>query len=333
MKKKSILALLIVFLMVLSMTGCQSPAGESTPAPNTGSDEVQPSGDDWDPSKYLIGFSQGWNGVEFCQTMRSEIEETCKKYNIPLVSTDANDSAEKQIADIEDLITRGVDVLLVATYKPEAIGNACQKAMDAGIPVIVLSTAVHGIDSYLLTCDAFDIGVMAAEYLFEKMGGEGQFIHLSGKEGSTVNAERTRGMMSVLEKYPDIEMVASMACNYDRTLSLTTTEDLLKVYPNVTGLYANNDDMALGAIQALEEFGKVCKADGTGDVVVVSEGDGLGSELFDRVADGSLYAQRNPTYGVEGVETAIKLLKGETVEKIVSLPGYPMTPENIDTFR
>ena len=91
--------------------------------------------------------------------------------------------------------------------------------------------------------------------------------------------------------------------------------------------------MALGAIQALEEFGKVCKADGTGDVVVVSVGDGLGSELFDRVADGSLYAQRNPTYGVEGVETAIKLLKGETVEKIVSLPGYPMTPENIDTFR
>ena len=128
MKKKSILALLIVFLMVLSMTGCQSPAGESTPAPNTGSDEVQPSGDDWDPSKYLIGFSQGWNGVEFCQTMRSEIEETCKKYNIPLVSPDANDSAEKQIADIEDLITRGVMCLL--PLMSEATGNACQKAMD-----------------------------------------------------------------------------------------------------------------------------------------------------------------------------------------------------------
>ena len=78
MKKKSILALLIVFLMVLSMTGCQSPAGESTPAPNTGSDEVQPSGDDWDPSKYLIGFSQGWNGVEFCQTMRSKVKKPVK---------------------------------------------------------------------------------------------------------------------------------------------------------------------------------------------------------------------------------------------------------------
>lgn len=337
MKKRisMIMVLLIVMITVLSActektTQVEKPAEEVKPVENV---EQPAENAEWDPSKYLIGFSQGWNGVEFTQKMRAGIEKTCAENGLELVSTDANDSAEKQIADIEDLITRGVDVLLVATYKPEAIGNAVQKALDADIPVVVLSTAVVGVDTYLLTSDAFAMGAMAGEYMLEKMGGEGEIIHITGKEGSTVNRLRSEGFLSVLEKYPNAKIVASQTCNYDRTLSLTAIEDLIKVHPNIKGVYCNNDDMALGVLQGLEEAGRVVKSDGTGDVVVVSVGDGINKEIYDRTEDGKVYSQRNPTFGKEGVEFAIKLLKGEEVERHTILSGEAITLENLDWMR
>jgi len=337
MGKRIIAVFLIIMIIILSACNSQ-PQKPVVTEPDEDVEQTEEAeqttqDEEWDPSNYLIGFSQGWNGVEFCQKMRSGIENTCKQYGLELVSTDANDSAEKQIADIEDLITRGVDVLLVATYKPEAIGNAVQKALDADIPVIVLSTAVIGVDTYLLTSDAFAMGEMAAEYMLEKMGGEGEIIHITGKEGSTVNHDRSQGFFSVLEKYPNAKIVASKTCNYDRTLSLTAIEDLIKVHPNIKGVYCNNDDMALGVLQGLEEAGKVVKSDGTGDVVVVSVGDGINEEIYDRVEDGRIYSQRNPTFGKEGVELAVKILKGEDFEPHEILSGEPLTLENIDWMR
>ncbi len=345
---KKALSLILVLLLILGLAACGSTSSSSSgsssapaPAANEAKEEPKaeekepeaaPASSEFDPSQYTIGFAQGWNGVEFCQMMRDGIEKRCAELGFNLVSTDANDSAEKQISDIEDMITRKVDVLLVATYHPEAIGSACQKAEDAGIPVIVLSTAVQDCEpTCFLTMDSETVGYDAGKYLFEHMGGSGKFLLLNGKETSTVNNARKDGMWTALEEYPDIECCAEITCNYDRTLALTATEDQLRVNPDIKGVFCTNDDMALGAMQALRDAGKVCDVD-TG-VVVVSCGDGVNDELIVEIGNNAAFTLKNSTYGVEGVDMAMTILKGEPFESNTRMPGVPITKDNWEEYR
>lgn len=327
-RSRAIFALIFALAIVLSLSACSSSA---VPTPTS---HVKGSkGDELSLSQYTIGFSQGSSSTEWNNQVRQGIVDTCKLTGLGLVSTDANDSAEKQIADIEDLINSNVDVILVQTYSPEAIATTLQNAMDIGIPVIVISTAVKDADvTCTMTTDSVEIGEMAAEYLMNIIGGKGEIIQLSGKEGSTVNQNRTVGLQNTLENYPKVKLVANIACNYDRTQALTAMGDLLKVHPDTVGVFANNDEMAFGAVQAIEEAGRKATLDGTG-IAVISVADGINQEVLDMVKSGKMYSQRNSTFGKEAVLTAIKILQGEPVEKEIVAPGFPITPENVESFR
>jgi len=260
--------------------------------------------------------------------MRAGVISTCEKYGMKYICTDAKNTAEKQISDIEDLITRHVDVLLVNTHKADAIGTAVQKALDAKIPVVVMSSEVPGVTpTVMLTSNSITMGESAAKTLLEKMGSAGgKIIHLSGLEGSTVNQQRSEGIRNVINANPNVKIVASLSCNYNRNEALTAMEDLLKVHPDVKGVIVNGDDMGLGAIQALDEAG-------ISGVPVVSCADGVNEEVYAAVEKGKMISQRNSTFGAEAVEAAVKILKHEPIESRIVIDAAVINPSNVDYFR
>ena len=346
MKNSKLFALLAALMMVIAViSGCAAPA-EQTPSDAPASEPAEEPSDapadepsdapadgevDW--TQYHIGFSQDWNSIEWTQAMRDDIIATCDQYGIKCTVTDAGNSGEKQISDIEDLITLGVDAILISTYHADTIGNATQAAMDAGIPVIVLSSEIPGIEpTCIISADAVATGEACGKYVQEKFPEGGKIIQISGKEGSVVNQNRGIGFRNIIDADSKFEVLEEMACNYERSLALTTMEDFLHVYgEEIDIVYCHNDDMALGVIQAIVDAGYEANVDG--GIFVISAADGIYEEVLDAVEEGKMVSAKYPTFGVEGVETAMKIFAGETVEPKMIVDSPLITKENVADFR
>lgn len=331
MKKFAALTLACL-LMLAVLAGCgktdtqQANAGSEASGNTSGTDEI-----DW--SQYHIGFSQDWNYIEWTQAMRDDIEAACKQYNIKLTVTDAGNSGEKQISDIEDLITLGVDAILISTYHADAIGNATMEAMDAGIPVIVLSSEIPGVEpTCLVSADAIATGGTCANYVKEKFPDGCNIIQITGKEGSVVNQNRGIGFRNIIDADSKYTVLAEMSCNYERSLALTTMEDLIKVHgDNIDVVYCHNDDMALGVIQALKDADYDVNVDD--GVFVISAADGIYEEVLDAIEAGEMVSCKYPTFGAEGVEVAMRVLSGEMLDSDMIVESPVITQENVAEFR
>lgn len=334
---KKLLSLSLAVLMMLAvLTGCGNSGSEQDAVSqgDTGTDIAAPAetGEiDW--SQYHFGFSQDWNYIEWTQAMRDDIQAACSQYGIQLTVTDAGNSGEKQISDIEDLITLGVDAILISTYHADAIANATQEAMDSGIPVIVLSSEIPGVEpTCLVSADAVATGETCARYVIDKFPDGCNIIQLSGKEGSVVNQNRGIGFRNLIDADSKYTVLAEMSCNYERSLALTTMEDLIKVYGDkIDVVYTHNDDMALGAIQALKDAD--LKVNTENGILVVSAADGIYEEVLDAVEAGEMISGKYPTFGVEGVEVAMQILKGEWSGGDMIAESPLITKENVSEFR
>ena len=326
--------LLVVLMLLTTLTGC---GDENSQTDTAGSDdgasaEATDSGEvDW--SQYHFGFSQDWNYIEWTQAMRDDIQATCDEYGIKLTVTDAGNSGEKQISDIEDLITLGVDAILISTYHADAIANATQEAMNAGIPVVVLSSEIPGVEpSCLVSADAVATGETCAQYVIDKYPDGCNIIQLSGKEGSVVNQNRGIGFRNLIDEDEKYTVLAEMACDYERSLALTTMEDLIKVYGDeIDVVYTHNDDMALGAIQALKDADLSVNAED--GILVISAADGIYEEVLDAIEAGEMVSCKYPTFGVEGVEVAMKILTGGWSGGNMITESPLITKENVAEFR
>lgn len=284
-------------------------------------------------SDFHIGFSQDWNYIEWTQAMRDDIEAACKEYGIKLTVTDAGNSGEKQISDIEDLITLNVDAILISTYHADTIGNATNSAIELGIPVIVLSSEIPGVKpTSLISADAVATGEACARYVEEKFPDGGNIIQITGKEGSVVNQNRGIGFRNVIDQNDKFTVLEEMSCNYERSLALTTMEDLIHVHgDNIDIVYTHNDDMALGVIQALKDAGYDVNVDN--GVFVISAADAIYEEVLDSIEAGEMISAKYPTFGREGVESAVKLFSGEDIEENQVADSPIVTRENVDEFR
>lgn len=341
MKKMTALTL-AVLLILAALAGCgkaapsQETGGQTAPGPADTAQEPASGGTedgeiDW--SKYHFGFSQDWNYIEWTQAMRDDIQAACSEYGIQLTVTDAGNSGEKQISDIEDLITLGVDAILISTYHADAIANATQEAMDSGIPVVVLSSEIPGVEpTCLVSADAVATGGTCAQYVMDKYPDGCNIIQLSGKEGSVVNQNRGIGFRNLIDADSKYTVLAEMSCNYERSLALTTMEDLIKVYGDqIDVVYTHNDDMALGAIQALKDADlEVNTEDG---ILVISAADGIYEEVLDAVEAGEMISGKYPTFGAEGVEVTMQILRGEWGGGNMIAESPLITKDNVAEFR
>ena len=247
----------------------------------------------------------------FFVSMKDGAQKEADKLGYNLVVLDSQNNPAKELANVQDLTVRGTKLMLINPTDSDAVGNAVAMANQAKIPVITLDRqATKGVvASHVASDNAFG-GKMAGDYIAKKLGENAKVIELEGIAGTSVARERGKGFAQAAEKH-HFQILASQPADFDRTKGLNVMQNLLTAHQDVQAVFAQNDEMALGALRALQTAGKtdvlVVGFDGTEDGIKAVNGGKMGATV----------AQRPEQIGVIGVQTADKVLKGEKVPAVI----------------
>lgn len=259
-----------------------------------------------------IGLAVSTQNNPFFVTLKEGAEAEAQKLGLKLVVVDAADDSGKQAAGVDDLLQQQVKVLLINPTDSEAAAASVNRAAQAGVPVVSIDRSVQGADvAAHIASDNVAGGKMAADFIVSKLPEGGEMVELEGIPGSSAARERGQGFHEVMDKQQAIKIVAKQPADFDRTKGLTVMENILQSHPNIKAVFAHNDEMALGAVKALEAANKK-------DVIVV--GFDATDDAQAAVKAGSMaatIAQKPAKIGELGVSTAQKIIKGETVEKSI----------------
>jgi ribose transport system substrate-binding protein len=246
-----------------------------------------------------------------------------------VVITESGGAADKEIANIEDMIAQKVDAIILTPNSPSALAPVCEKAMKAGI-VVVLCAAKISTDQYtsLVTVDDTEFGKAGAEWLAKRLNGKGKVIALNGIPGISVNEERFQGAKDVFAKYPGIEIVGAAAANWDYATAKTAVSDLLQANPVIDGVWSQGGAMTLGAIEAFQAANRklvpMTAEDNNGFLKVWAR---LKPQGFESIA------VSKPTWlSARSLEVALDALSGKTVQKDIILPPPVITNDTVDKF-
>lgn len=244
----------------------------------------------------------------FFVTLKEGAEKQAKALDYDLVVLDSQNDPAKELANVEDISVRGVKVLLINPTDSDAVGNAIAVANQKKLPVITLDRAANkGQVVAHIASDNTAGGEMAGNYIAEKLGKGAKIIQLEGIAGTSAARERGAGFAKAAEAH-DFKILASQPADFDRSKGLNVMENLLTAQPEVQGVFAQNDEMALGALRAIQAAGKkdliLVGFDGTDDGVKAVKGGKMAATI----------AQQPEKIGEIGVQTADKVLKGEKVE-------------------
>ncbi|MCG9099855.1 ribose ABC transporter substrate-binding protein RbsB [Laribacter hongkongensis] len=291
--------------LVFAVAACSKQGPETAQAPDAGTDGGKPA----------IGLAVSTQSNPFFVTLKKGAEEEAQKQGLTLITVDAQDDPAKQIASIEDLIQKKVKVILVNPTDSDAVVGAVKAANAAGIPVVTLDRSVNGGDvASHVASDNVAGGKMAAEYLLEKIGNQGDVVELEGIPGASAARERGQGFHDVIDQAKDVKVVGRQPADFDRAKGLSVMENILQANKNVKGVFAHNDEMALGAVQALE-------AAGMKDVTVV--GFDATDDAVNAVKAGKMsatVAQKPELIGKTAVDAAKKIIDGQPVDKSLPVP-------------
>ncbi|MFF5100902.1 substrate-binding domain-containing protein [Streptomyces sp. NPDC000134] len=278
-------------------------------------------------TKRKIGLSLSTLNNPFFVQIRAGAQEEARKLGVDLTVTDAQNDASQQANQVQNFTSEGLSSVVVNPVDSDAAGPSVRSANKADIPVVAVDRGVNKADTAaLVASDNVEGGELGAEALAEKLGGKGTIVILQGQAGTSASRERGAGFAAGLKKYPGIEVVAQQPADFDRTKGLDVMTNLLQAHPGITGVFAENDEMALGAIKALgAKAGKsvqVVGFDGTPD--------GLAA-----VRNGTLYAsvaQQPKELGRIAVDNALRAAEGKRVEKTVKVPVKVVTRQNVAGF-
>jgi len=270
--------------------------------------------------KYKVGFAQTESNNPWRIAQTESMKSEAAKLGHQLVYTDAAGSAAKQVADVNSMIAQGVDLIFLAPREEKPLVPAVMAAKRAGIPVILLDRSVDpslakpGRD-YLtfIGSDFVEEGRRAAEALDKATGGKAQIIQLEGTVGASPANDRRKGFEEYIKNKPGMKIIASQSGDFARDKGRQVAETLLQAHPNATAIYAHNDEMAMGAISALEAAGKTPGK----DVLIVSV-DGT-RDALQAIIDGKMVAtvECNPKFGPKAFEVMMRYAKGEKIPPMV----------------
>jgi ribose transport system substrate-binding protein len=274
-----------------------------------------------------VGYSMSFSTIEWLVAQRRGVTETAEKFGLDISVSDAKDRPSQQVQDLEDFVTRGMDLIIISTYYAEAITPAVKEINKAGIPIVVLSSSLVGDANWTCRLAADNLGTArnAGNYYVEKLGPSAKVVLIEGKTGSMVNQERTKGWREVVEK-SGMKIVGHAVANYERSQALRRMEDFLHSQREIDGVYCNNDDMALGAMQAAKEAGRL-------KGMMITGYDGIQAEVMAAINRGDIHGTWQYTpMGVEGVEVAVKILQGQKVPKEILFQSPFISKENVKDF-
>lgn len=296
--KRAAFALTTLAAVALTASACSittTPGGAS--AGGSGDDEM------------VVGFSQATQQSPFYVELGEGVKQAAEAADASLEYIDANGDITKQNNDIEDLITRGVDVLLINPVDPQGIAPSLASAKAAGIPVVTVDRFAEGAVAHVGR-DNVAMGELVGGAVKDALGAAGgKIIEIQGDAGGTVAMDRSEGFHNAFDGDSAVTIVEGPYAEYIRSNAVSAMQDLLQANSDVKVVYAHNDDMALGALQVLQENGRT-------DVLVAGV-DGL-MEAVKAISTGDQYvatALNDPiALGSTAAETALKVAAGESVD-------------------
>ena len=286
-----------------------------------------------DLTKAVVGFSQSESTSNpFRATETQSITDEAKKLGINLIQRNANANVSQQNTDIQDVIAQGAQVLIVAPENSDGLAPAFAQAKTKHIPVLTIDRTVNGT-----ACSDF-VGFIGSNFLGQAkiaaddlgaaLNGQGNVAEMQGTSGNNVATDRTNGFnQQIAAKYPGIKIVASQTANFDQATGQRVMEQILQRNPDINGVYAQNDTMALGAIQAIRAAGKT---PGTDIKIVAIDGT---QQAVLAVADGVLVAdvETNPRFGPLAFESLRKFYTDAGVPTTVIISDHHFTKDNAAT--
>lgn len=241
---KNILKLFVSLILLLLINACsmEPPAWAKT------KHEI-------DPNNLTIGVSLSTLNNPFFVSIKDGIMTAAAKEHMQVKIADAQNDSAKQNNDVEDLIQQQVDVLLINPVDSDAISSAILLANQSGIPVITIDrSAKQGNVVTFIASNNIEGGKMAAQFIVSKLGKKAVVAELQGIPGASATRERGQGFHLIADK--ELNVVASQSADFDRAKGLTVAENILQAHDNVQAIFAQNDEMALGAYEAAKSAGK-----------------------------------------------------------------------------
>lgn len=309
---KKLVSLLLSMLMICSLAGCGIVIdGEGG---NTDSKASGASG--------AIGLSISTQNNPFFVTLAEGAKKAAKQAGVPLTVVDASDDATKQVSDIEDLVSKNVSVLIVNPVDSDAVTGAVEAAIAKGVRVISVDRVVNGVDiDCQIASDNVAGAELATQYIVDTLGENVKTAELVGTSGASAAIDRSQGFHNIADK--KLKVVASQTADFDRTQGMTVMENMLQADSSIQAVFAGNDEMALGAVEAISGAKKdvlVVGFDATDDAI----------EAIRQGRMGATIAQQPDLIGSTAVENAIRLTKGESIPKEIPVEVTLITKDTVD---
>lgn len=334
---KKALVIMLVCALLFSLVGCSSiptadqesatketVSAEATVAPAEASAEETAAEED----SYVIGVTipnmENESNAIYADAMQEYADSLG---NVELLITDGAGLAEKQVAQCETFVTQGVDAVILCPYDAEGCMAAAQVCVDAGIPVFTSKAEIsdQSIVNTYVGADDFAGGKMEMQYIADLLGGKGNICVIEGPTGISAAILRTDGINEVLKNYPDIKILYSQPADWDRAVAMQTMENWLQLGEEIDAVVAENDEMALGAYDAIKDLGLEIPVIGIDAIEAALES----------VAAGELTAtvlQDVKSIAIKAVDVAIMLAKGEKVEDHYYVDFILIDSTNIDQY-
>ena len=309
---KKVFALILCLALVMSMAGCVRIVidGEES------SVQVTANG--------TIGLSVSTQNNPFFVSLVEGAEKQAAALGVKITVADAGDDAAKQTSDIEDLVASGISVLIVNPVDSDAVTGAVEAAKAKGVKVIAVDRAVNGVD---IECQIASDNVLGAElatqFIVDTLGEGAIVAELEGVTGASAAIDRSTGFHNIADS--KLEVVARQTANFARAEGMSVMENMLQANPDIQAVFAANDEMALGAMEAISGAGKdimVMGFDATDDAIASIKAGQMAGTI----------AQQPALIGSTAVSNALKLINGEEIEKSIPVEVTLVTIDNVETF-
>jgi ribose transport system substrate-binding protein len=307
---KHISKIILALLFILILAACGGGATPDAEAPDQPEETTPPDTAPPDDA-VVLGLSLSTLNNPFFVTLGEGAQEAADAAGVELIVVDAQDDPAQEATNIEDLIEQGVSAILVNPTDADAIVPSIQKANEAGIPVFTIDRGSSGGDVVAhIASDNVAGGSMAGAFLCEALGGAGMVVELEGIAGTSAARDRGQGFNDYMSaECSGAEIVARQTANFNRAEGLSVFENILQAQPEISGVFAHNDEMILGAIEAAKAAGRDAEIifvgfDAVDDAVAAVDAGDLAATI----------AQQPDVMGQLGVETAVTHLGGQSVD-------------------
>ena len=311
------LNLLVVSITILSLLAACAPAQPTEPAASGGDGTIK------------IGLTMKFDDLWLTTLRDAMTTYAASQPGVELIAVDSKEDVATQLGQVENFVAQGVDAIIIIPANTDAADPMTKAAQDAGIPLVYVNRIPSNLPEGVayVGSDSIQAGIMQAEWLADKLGGKGNVVIMNGDLAQEAAQKRTEGEKQVFAKFPDIKIIKEDTASWDRAQGLSLMENWLATGDQIDAVASNNDEMAIGAIQAIEAAGKL------GEILV--GGVDASPNALEEMDKGRLNVtvfQNAKGQGEGGIKAAIALARGEQIEQITWIPFELVTPENYKNY-